>query len=249
MSQNRRTLLVRLLVAVLMISGIASGTPITFTTPSGSTTSDGSVKATAVFAISPGVLTITLNDLLSNPTSVGQLSSNLAFSLSSSLSASASLASSAQERTVNGDHSFTEGGTVSTGWALQAYGSSGLILCVICPNNGTPAPTTNPPPSHLIIGAGPYTNANGSIAGNGPHTPFLDETATFTIHDSNITSSMVVSNVVFGFGTQFGSTVNGELSAGTSAVPESRTMLLIGTGLVLLGTFKKRLAKTEQRVV
>jgi hypothetical protein len=158
------------------------------------------------------------------------------------------MASSAQVRTVNGDHSFTEGGTVSTGWALQAFGSSGLILCVICPNNGTPAPT-NPPPSHLIIGAGPYTNANGSIAGNGPHNPFLDETATFTIHDSSITSSMVVSHVVFGFGTQFGSTVNGELSGSASAVPESRTMLLIGTGLVLLGTFKKRLAKTEQRAL
>jgi hypothetical protein len=245
MSQNRRTLLVRLLAAVFMISGIAWATPITFTTPSGSATSDGSVNATAVFVVSPGVLTITLNDLLSNPTSVGQLSSNLAFSLSSSLSASASMSSSAQERTVNGDHSFTEGGApVSTGWALQAFGSSGLILCVICPNNGTPAPTTNPPPSHLIIGAGAYTNANGSIAGNGPHNPFLDETATFTIHDSTITSTMVVSHVVFGFGTQFGSTVNGELSASGSAVPESRTMLMIGTGLVLLGIFKKRLAKT-----
>jgi hypothetical protein len=244
MSKNRRTLFVRLFVAGLMISGIASGTTITFVTPSGSATSDGSVNATAVFAVSPGVLTVTLSDLLNNPTSVGQLSSNLAFSLSSSLSASASLTSSAQERTVNGDHSFTEGGTVSTGWALQAFGSSGLILCVICPNNGTPAPTTNPPPSHLIIGAGAYTNANGSIAGNGPHNPFLDETATFTIHDSTITSAMVVNNVVFGFGTQFGSTVNGQLSAGASAVPESRTMLMIGTGLVLLGALKKRLAKS-----
>ena len=244
MSRNRRTRLVRLLAAVLMISGIAFGTPITFTTPSGGATSDGSVKATAVFAVSPGVLTITLNDLLSNPTSVGQLSSSLAFSLSSSLSASASMASSAQERTVNPDHSYTEGGTVSTGWALQAFGSSGLILCVICPNNGTPAPTTNPPPSHLIIGAGAYTNANGSIAGNGPHNPFLDETATFTIHDSSITSTMVVSNVVFGFGTQFGSTVNGELSASSSAVPETRTMLMIGTGLIFLGSLK-RLRRTQ----
>jgi len=186
---------------------------------------------------------------LSNPTSVGQLSSNLAFSLSSSLSASASMASSAQERTVKSNGSYTEGGTVSTGWALQAFGSSGLILCVICPNNGTPAPTTNPPPSHLIIGVGPYTNANSSITGNPPHNPFLDETATFTIHDSSITSTMVVSNVVFGFGTQFGSNVNGELSASASAVPESRTMLMIGSGLVLIGVLKKRLAKTERRAL
>jgi len=64
------------------------------------------------------------------------------------------------------------------------------------------------------------------------------------IHDSTIISTMSVSHVEFGFGTQFGSNVNGELSAGSSAVPETRTMLMIGTGLVLLGTFKKRLAKS-----
>lgn len=243
MSQNRRTLSVRLLVAVVMISGMASGTPITFTTPSASTTSDGSVRAMAVFDVNPGVITITLTDLLNNPTSVGQLPSSLMFSLSSSLSASASMTSSAQERTVNSNRSFTEGGTVTTGWALQAFGSSGLILCVICPNNGTHAPSN--PPSHLIIGAGPYTSANGSITGNAPHNPFLDGTATFTIRDSSV-DSIILNQVVFGFGTQFGSTVNGELSAGVSAVPESRTMLMIGTGLILLGGLRKRLAKTER---
>jgi hypothetical protein len=48
--------------------------------------------------------------------------------------------------------------------------------------------------------------------------------------------------VTFGFGTQFGSDVNGQRS-GASAVPETNTMLLIGTGLILLGSLK-RLAKT-----
>jgi hypothetical protein len=222
-----------------MISGIASGTTITYVTPSGSATSDGSVNASAVFVTGPGTLTITLNDLLGNPASAGQLLSNFGFSLSSALSASVSMNSSAQERTVNGNNSFTEGSVVSTGWALQSSGGSGVMLCMICPNNGTP-PTN--PPSHLIIGAGPYTNANGSIAGNNPHNPFLDQTATFTISDSTITSATVFSNVTFGFGTQFGSDVNGQRS-GASAVPETNTMLLIGTGLILLGSLK-RLAKT-----
>ena len=243
MSTNWKTLAVRLLVTVLTISGIASATTITFVTPSGSTTSDGSVSASAVFVTGPGTLTITLNDLLSNPTSVGELLSNLQFALSSSLNGSASMSSSATERTVNSNSSFTEGSTVSTGWALQLSGGAGAFICVMCPAGGTPAPTA-PPPSHLIIGAGPYTNADGSIAGNGPHNAFLDETATFTISDSAITSATVASDVVFGFGTQFGSDVTGQVSSNTPPVPENRTMLLIGTGLILLGSYRK-LAKTK----
>jgi hypothetical protein len=239
MRRNRSSFAVRLAVAVLVIAGIASGSTITFATSPGSTTSDGSVNAKAVIVTGPGTLTLTLSDLLGNPTSVGQLLSSFEFSLSPSLSALASMNSFAQERRVNSDHSFTEGGTVSTGWALQAAGGGVVFICVICPNNGTPQPTTNPPPSHLIIGAGAYTNANGSIAGNGPHNPFLDESATFTISDSSITSATVVSNVMFGFGTQFGSQVTGQLSA----VPETNTMMLIGAGLILLGSFR-RLVKT-----
>ena len=243
MKTLRPTANLRLAFAVPFISAIAWATPIQFITPSGSATSDGSVNASVMFAASPGTLTITLTDLLGNPASVGQLLSSLQFSLSSSLGASGSMSSSAQERTVNGDKSFTERATVSTGWALQTSGGGLVMICMICPNNGTPPPVN--PPAHLIIGAaantGMYANANGSIAGNHPHNPFLDESATFTISNSSITSATAVSNVVFGFGTQFGSEVRAEESL--AAVPENNTMLLIGTGLILLGRFRKHAAK------
>src|SRR5690349_14941301 len=127
MNSNRRSLVMRLLVVVMMISGIASGSTFTFVTPAGSATSDGSVDAKAVFTFSPGTLTLTLTDLLSNPTSVGQVLSSIQFALSSSLNGSANMSSSAKERTVNGDQSFTEGGTVSTGWALQVSGGGGAV--------------------------------------------------------------------------------------------------------------------------
>ena len=242
MNRNCTALAVRLLATALTISGIASATSITFVTPSGSATADGSVNASAVFVTGPGTLTVTLSDLLSNPTSAGELLSYIQFGLSSSLNGSASMSSSATERMVNSDNSVTEGSTVSTGWALQASGGGGIFICMICPNNGTPGSSN--PPSHLIIGAGPYTNADGSIAGNNSHNPFLDETATFTISDAAITSATVASHVVFGFGTQFGSQVNGTQQVSVSLVPENRTMLLIGTGLILLGSFR-RLAKTQ----
>ena len=223
-------------------------TTYTYVTPPGSTVGDGPVSASAVFTVSGNTLTITLSDLLTNPTSAGQLVSDLQFTLSSPMgTAGLTYRSLGQEITVNAGGTYTVGSTVPTGWGFGTSGTSNL-LCVICP--GSPAlnfaVTTNPPPSHLIIAApsGNYTNANGSITGNDPHNAFLDGSATFTITSNGITSGTVVTGAVFSFGTQPGVNVTGTTGGGGGGgggqTPEPGTLLLMGAGLAGLGLARRR---------
>ncbi len=222
---------------------LLSASTITYMTPTGSTVTDGAVSAQAMFTTGTGMLTITLSDLLANPTSAGQLVSDLQFTLSPSVTGTTSLtSSSAQEVTIASGGTATLGSTTTTGWGFGTFGS-GFIVCVICPNNVTASAT----PSQEIIGApgsgGTYSNANGSITGNGPHNPFLNGSATFTISNSSITSSTTVTGAVFSFGTQFGTTAATNVTgaaAGGATVPEPATLALSGLGLMLAGLLGRK---------
>jgi hypothetical protein len=117
-------------LVVLSLPFLAQASAI-FTTPGGATVSDGAVDASATFALINGnQLQITLTDNLANPRSVGQLISDLQFSLSGVTGLSLSSMSSTGI-TLNDNHTSTTGGTVSSGWIEGAYGS-GFLLCVIC---------------------------------------------------------------------------------------------------------------------
>jgi len=121
------------------------------------------------------------------------------------------------------------GATVATGWAFNATVSGSLQLDAL----GTPTG-----PSHLIIGppgANGYTNANGSIAGNAPHNPFLNQTATFMLDAPGVTDSTTVTSAIFSFGTTAGNDVPGMK---TVPDPSSLTLLLVG-GVALV--LRKRL--------
>jgi hypothetical protein len=86
-----------------------------------------------------------------------------------------------------------------------------------------------------------YTAANGSIAGNGPHNPFLNQTATFSISLAGITASTLITGVTFSFGTTSGINVTGVPS--TSPVPLPGALPLFATalgGLALLARRKKK---------
>jgi len=86
-------------------------------------------------------------------------------------------------------------------------------------------------PATLIIGPGPYTNANGSITDNDPHNPFIDPSATWTLAFAGATASTVISNVVFSFGKQPGANV---------AVPIPAAVWLFGSGLLGLVAIARR---------
>ncbi len=213
-----------------------SASTITYVTPTGSTTASGSVNAQAIFTTSTGTLTITLSDLLANPTDAGQLVSDLQFTLSPMVSGTPTISnSSAQQVTVGTGGTITLGSTTATGWGIGSFGS-GFIVCVVCPTGITASAT----PAQEIIGApggSTYANANGSIAANAAHNPFLNGSATFVVTNPSITASTTVTSAVFSFGTTVGSNVPGVPSP---TVPEPATLALSGLGLAVAGLLGRR---------
>jgi hypothetical protein len=214
--------------ALLLVGAIGASTAqadtVTFDTPSGSTTSGGLVDATATFTTGAGTLSITLTNLLANPGNVAQLLSDLSFNLSNGATTGTIASSSGQEITVNNDGTFTTGSIVDTGWVLNST-ATGLQLDVL----GSPTA-----PSHLIIGppdgSNVYSNANGSIAGNGPHNPFLNGSATFLLDITGVTAGTTVDSATFSFGTTEGA----DLVPGTpgTPVPEPTSLPLLAAGLL-----------------
>jgi hypothetical protein len=132
------------------------------------------------------------------------------------------------ERTINSASSpFVDGSTVATGWVLSAPGSSLELDVLAGPGHAGPAHTLigKPDPSNPTE----YTNANGSIAGNGSHNPFLANTITFTINFPGVTAASTISNVILQFGTTDGS--NQVPGTPVSSVPEPASLVMAGFGL------------------
>jgi hypothetical protein len=186
-----------------------------------------------VFTTSAGQISITLTDLLANPTDVAQLISDLSFTLSNGVATGTLASSSGQQITVNSGGSFTLGSTTSTGWGLSQNINGGLQLSATLP-------------LALIIGppgpANTYTNANGSIANNPAHNPFINQTATFTIN-APVTATTTVTAATFAFGTTPGITVAGVV--GVTPVPEPTTLTSLAIGLLFLGVLGKIKKRAE----
>jgi len=203
------------------------------------------VSASAEFMTSPGVINLTLTNLLANPTDIGQDISDLFFTISTGQTSGTLTSSSGQEITINtATDTGTLGGFASTGWVLQSNFSlgplTGLHVCVIgCPGSVGPM--------HTIVGPGPYTNANASFNA-GPHDPELTGPVTFSFSVPGVTSASIISNAVFSFGTTAGVNVTG--TGGTprdvNPVPEPASMMLLGSGLAAISVSIRRRKKSRR---
>ena len=221
--------------AVIAIASVAaSADTVTLSTAPGATTGGGPVSASVTFTVSPGgVLMIQLTNLQANPTDVAQNISDLSFhadTLSGSLAANQPNVSFIN---VAGNGTTSSGGSAPAGWGLDSSTGGNFHLTAL----GFIGP------AGLIIGppgpGGVYTNANGSIAGNPAHNPFINQTATFTLTIPGLTSVSQLSNVSISFGTVPG------VNVPVTNTPEPTTMLLLGTGLLgVAGAARRRFRKS-----
>jgi hypothetical protein len=214
----------------------ANASPISVCTGTGCSTTNvaGSIVA------GNGTVTITLNNNLTNSqvVSVIQNISGVYFQVSGynggAVSLSGSNATNSTNVAANGTGTLA-GAVNPTGWAAGHSGTT-ITACVICAF-GINAPAG---PDQTIIGGdgvGPYTNANGSIAGNDPHNPFLVGTVTFTLVVPGVTVDSTFSNVVIQFGTT-------ATPPETQQVPEPASMFLLGSGLLgAAAGFRRRFGK------
>lgn len=210
-----------------LLAASAGANTITFTTPVGMVDSAGDpVDASATFITGVNTVKITLTDLLNNPTSVGQLISDISFSLTSGQTLATINPGTATGRTVNSGGTFSDA-PVATGWGVDPTFSGGIHITAL----GFVGP------KQLIIGGpGPgnlYSAANGSIAANKPHNPFLFGPVTFTLTVLGVNVDSSVNNVLFSFGTTPGD--NGHVPDGGT------TALLLGTALSGLALIRRKL--------
>jgi hypothetical protein len=216
-----------LMALVSLAHGTAQADPISVCTGVGCSTTN--VSGTIVAG--NGTVTITLNNDLAqaNVVSVIQNVSGVYFQVSGYTLGAVSLSGSSATNSTNVSvaNVATPAGAVNpTGWGAGHDGAV-ISVCVVCAGSFGVGPTAGP--EQTIIGgtgSGLYPGANGSIAGNNPHNPFLTGTVTFTLVVPGVTANSTFSNVVIQFGTA-------ATPPGTQTeVPEPASMFLLGTGLV-----------------
>ena len=217
----------RITLTILALAAFVAATPAAHASTIVDFTNAGNgATGEAIFTFGANTLTLTLQDTVANPNDVAFNLSGFRFTLAGSTGAIL-VSSSGLERTVAGGGTFANGATVATGWVFSAA-SSTYTLDDLAGGAAGPAHTLIGSPN----GSNVYSNANASIAGNGPHNPFLANTITFNFtFTGGVSTTSIPTNVQWQFGTAPGFSSN---------VPEPVTTALVGTGLISLFFLRRR---------
>jgi hypothetical protein len=210
-----------LLGAALVLSSNSTFASLTYMTPAGaSVPSNGSVDASANITLGNGTVTVTLTDLLQNPTSSGQTLSGIEFTVSGATSMATLASSSGYESTINTANGPLQGTYTPGTYAspLSHWGANNAVnLSTIGIVGHMPYDLiVGPDSAGSLTGLGKYSNAN---QGFGNFNPYVLGSATFVLNVSGVTPTSTLSGVVFDFGTQ-PAQVPAVISTSYSAVPE-----------------------------
>jgi hypothetical protein len=238
--------LVRLAIAggaVLAAAPAARADFLQFVTPAGSKAGGQPVDATASITTGNGTVSITLINNEANPTSDSQGINGIIFTFGNDPSSVSLAGSSAVQRTIVGDKSYSDSAApLSTIWTVSYAGPTVTLTTI----GNAHAPET-------IIG-GPaadntYDAANQSITGAN-HNPFLAGTATFTLSAPGVTASTTIESLKFAFGTSANVDVTGarvdvtgasvDVTAMAVAIPEPSSIALLTLGVGAIGVVARR---------
>jgi len=209
-------------IVVAAISTQTNASIITLTTADGIFMNDQPVDAQVTFETGTDSITVIIENLQADPTSVVQNISGLLFTIDTGQTDGTLVSSSGLTRIVFDDETYTDGSVGDTGWELELIDDA-MHLHVLGTDAG---------PAHTIIGppnaSDLYSNANGSITmknGKSPHNPFIAQEATFVLNVPGVTADSSIATMTLEFNTSPGSTYS---------TPEPATMILIAAGLPLL---------------
>jgi hypothetical protein len=188
----------------------------------------------ATFTTGTNTVTVTLNDSLATPTSLAQLLSDLAFSVSGGQTLANSV-----DVTGNAPLGFitlTDGAATQTApagttnpWTLSNTTLNGGAGYLFTGLNGQPQNST------LIIGPVSSTYCEPSKCpdglANSTFNPYINQTATFTLTIPGVTTDSTISNVGFSYGT----------SAEITTIPIPAAAWLFVSGLLgLIGIARRK---------
>lgn len=188
-----------------------------------------SVNANGTLTAGAGSVTVVLNNLQADPTSIIQCISGLSFDVTGA-TGSGALSSVNLGESINiapgGVYTVNNLADPLTRWTASETGTHVVALTTL--SGGSPSLLIVGPPN----GSNLYGHANPSITGDNPS---VLETATFTVTIPGVTATSTFANATFFFGTS-GEPVGGNVPDGGT------TMALLGLALLGVETLRRKFA-------